>query len=892
MVREQEGDSYVGILNLQTLEKETIERAIDPILTVDGRFLIAPIKPFYKETKEAEATKFLPDQMPKDTLAIYNVYTKELTKIPSLLSFEIGADGKEYIAFQTAPPTEKGKKSPKKEKREGDNLMVYQLKGGAIDTLKYVSSFKFSTGGDSLFFIRRPNSNDSLFKPGLFLYIPKTKALTSIYTFDLKQTVYLPTVSEDNMHLLFYANLDVAKEEKDNVTILHYKEGYAQAKILIDNTLEGLDKGWKISDNRDLQISKCGSRLFFGISPILPQLTKEIISANLAKVDIWNYQDNYIQPVQLINKKRELKRSYLSMVYLKENPKLIRIAQDEYQDVEVPNSYSSNWGYSLSNYNYQLESQWDANPKNDLYVINIEDGSSKLLLKENYISDVTASPEANYLTWFNNKEQQWYSYEVATEKIVCITKGIGFSFADELHDSPVMASSYGQEGWTIEDKAIFINDRYDVWKLDPKGEEAPINITDGVGRKDNLTFRLVRLNNMLLPPETPGVKKSSIKPKETLYFSVLDNYTKENGFYYKEMSKRKPSMTKWVVEPMTFSHLNKSKDGKIITFTKDNFVHYVDIWVTKDNFKSQTRVTDNNPQQKEYNWGTNELVRWTSKTGVELDGILHKPENFNPNKKYPMIVYFYERSSDKLHYYRWPAPSRSVINIPFYVSNEYLVFVPDIVYQIGYPGKSVLDCVVPGVEMLLENPWVDRDNIAIQGQSWGGYQVAYMITQPEVFKWKAAVAGAPVVNMTSAYNGIRWGSGKVRQAMYEHTQSRIGKTLWEGFDLYVENSPVFFADKVETPILIMHNDKDEAVPWYQGIEYFTALNRLRKPVWMLQYDRESHNLDSRVNAIDFSIRVEQFFNHYLKDAPMPVWMKSGVPATLKGIDMGYELVEE
>ena len=167
-----------------------------------------------------------------------------------------------------------------------------------------------------------------------------------------------------------------------------------------------------------------------------------------------------------------------------------------------------------------------------------------------------------------------------------------------------------------------------------------------------------------------------------------------------------------------------------------------------------------------------------------------------------------------------------------------------------------------------------------------------MVTRPEVFKWKAAGAGAPVANMTSAYGGIRWGSGMVRQFQYEGSQSRVGKTLWDGLDLYIENSPLFFADKVETPVLIMHNDKDDAVPWYQGIEFFTALRRLGKPSWLLQYNDEVHNLSRRANSKDLSIRLEQFFNHYLKGAPMPVWMKDGVPATLKGIDWGYELTEE
>src|SRR5574344_2252519 len=210
-----------------------------------------------------------------------------------------------------------------------------------------------------------------------------------------------------------------------------------------------------------------------------------------------------------------------------------------------------------------------------------------------------------------------------------------------------------------------------------------------------------------------------------------------------------------------------------------------------------------------------------------------------------------------------------------------LVFVPDIHYTIGHPGKSALDCIVPGVKKICENKWADADNIGIDGQSWGGYQVAYMITHPEVFKWKAAMAGAPVANMTSAYGGIRWGSGSVRQFQYEHSQSRIGKNLWDGFDLYIENSPLFGIPNIETPLLIMHNDKDEAVPWYQGIELFTAMKRMRKPVWMLQYNGESHNLSQRRNQKDLSIRQSEFFNHLLKGAPIPEWMEKGVPAINK-----------
>ena len=254
-----------------------------------------------------------------------------------------------------------------------------------------------------------------------------------------------------------------------------------------------------------------------------------------------------------------------------------------------------------------------------------------------------------------------------------------------------------------------------------------------------------------------------------------------------------------------------------------------------------------------------------------------------------MLVYFYERSSETLHSHPIPSPSRSTINIPYFVSNDYVVFVPDIVYTTGYPGQNAFDAIVSGSQAMINKGFINPKAVGIQGQSWGGYQVGYLVTRTNMFA--AAGAGALVSNMTSAYGGIRWESGMSRMFQYEKTQSRIGGTLWEKPFQYIENSPVFFATKVETPLFMMHNDNDGAVPWYQGIEYFTALRRLNKPVWMVNYNGDAHNLRGEYwgNRVDLSIRLAQFFDHYLKGAPMPKWMKDGIPAINKGKDFGYEV---
>jgi dipeptidyl aminopeptidase/acylaminoacyl peptidase len=281
---------------------------------------------------------------------------------------------------------------------------------------------------------------------------------------------------------------------------------------------------------------------------------------------------------------------------------------------------------------------------------------------------------------------------------------------------------------------------------------------------------------------------------------------------------------------------------------------------------------------------TSELVKWKSYTGKIAEGILYKPENFDPSIKYPMIVYFYERNNQTLHNYLPPAPARSRINIPYFVSRGYLVFVPDIWYKKGYPGQGAYDYIVSGTKAMIQKGFVDSTKLGLQGQSWGGYQIAYLITKTNMFA--AAWAGAPVVNMTSAYGGIRWGTGMNRQFQYEKTQSRIGATLWERPDLYIKNSPLFSLPKVTTPIVIMNNDADDAVPWYQGIEMFTAMKRLNKKIWLLVYNNELHNLSERRNKKDIQIRQQQFFDHYLKNAPMPKWMSEGVPAIMKGRTMG------
>ncbi|HJS56308.1 MAG TPA: prolyl oligopeptidase family serine peptidase, partial [Chitinophagaceae bacterium] len=449
---------------------------------------------------------------------------------------------------------------------------------------------------------------------------------------------------------------------------------------------------------------------------------------------------------------------------------------------------------------------------------------------------------------------------------------------NEEHDTPDYPSPYGVMGWQEGDSAIYIYDKYDIWKIVLSSVQSPQNIfTNQKLRSRKTTIRYLRTD-----PEERVIKSTGS------YFFRLFSEKYKSSAIWESMIQLQPVNQVHVDAGFSVGMPLKSRDAKKIIFTKENFIQSPDLYMMDHtvDFAKEFKLSSINPQQKNYNWGTAELIRWKAYNGKETEGIVFKPEDFDPKKKYPLICYFYETLSDGLNTYHAPSPTPSRLNISFFVSRGYVVFAPDIHYGTGHPARDAYNHIVSGARALVRKGYIDSTRIGIQGQSWGGIQVAQLITMTKLFK--AAWAGAPVANMTSAYGGIRWESGLNRQFQYEKSQSRIGATLWEKPNLYIENSPLFHLPKVKTPLVIMHNDADGAVPWYQGIELFTGLRRLNKKVWMLNYNGEAHNLVERRNRKDIQVREQQYFDWLLKDANPPKWITEGVPALKKGKDWGLE----
>jgi dipeptidyl aminopeptidase/acylaminoacyl peptidase len=506
---------------------------------------------------------------------------------------------------------------------------------------------------------------------------------------------------------------------------------------------------------------------------------------------------------------------------------------------------------------YRKEATWYGRI-NDLFAVDLENGERVKIISR--LEDRSSlSPGGRYVVFY--KDKHWHIFDIKSRSSKNLTDKLDVPFYNEDHDYPSKVPGYGVGGWIEDDKAVLIYDKFDIWMFDTGTGEAE-NITSGYGRKNQMTFRIENLD-----PD-----QQFFKMQEPLLLSSYHNFKKNFGFYSCRMDK--PGVAKILEENKKFNLLSKAKEADVLMYTRESFEEFPDVWVADLKFKSPRKISNANPQISDFAWGEPELVEWNSVDGIPLQGVLIKPGNYVPGKKYPVIVYFYRFFSQRMYEFNQMVVNHRP-NFPFYTSNGYAVFLPDIRFEVGHPGFASTKCLVPGVQKLIDMGIADPDAIGLHGHSWSGYQTAFVITQTNIFA--CAIAGAPVSNMTSAYSGIRWGSGLARQFQYEKTQSRIGGSLWEYPELYIENSPVFFADRIKTPTLIMFGDEDGAVPWYQGIELYLALRRLEKDCIFLQYRGEPHHPQKYANKLDYSIKMKQYFDHYLKAMEAPDWIKKGVP---------------
>jgi dipeptidyl aminopeptidase/acylaminoacyl peptidase len=793
---------------------------------------------------------------------------KVVTHVSSFKQPKTG--NKNWMAYQLS--------NPKKE------LVLLNLLNGKEQRFSAVNHYDFNDIGNALLVIK--DSSNTLQWLNLSTGITHT-----IWTTENGGTVTNYNFDSEGKQLVYTVKEKI--ETKEINTIWYYKEGMIKAKIKVQDQTAGIEPGLSVAGAP--QFSKNGNWIFF---ELVQKTNASDSKAEGVMVDVWSYKDLVLQPEQM--RQGDGPKTFAAAIGVKVQ-QVIRLEQSDESLYVSPDRITGDWVVLMdrsSNYEYW----WSLSPQPSYYLMSLKDGSRKLLKKESKsLFNFSFSPNGKYLAYYDAEKEAYFSCNTLTGNIVNITKSIPTKVSSEYIRTIPTDAVAAVAGWGMDDTTLLIYDNYDIWKVDASGNKPPVNITNGYGLANQIKFRLVDG-----PGKSQDLTSIVFDSKTSLLLTAFNSATKQSGFYRKTMNEigdpqllTMGSYTFYRVESQKphFSGDNgmqplKAEEANVWMVQRQSATEAPNYFITKD-FKTYKPLSNFQPQSK-INWLTTELINWKMLNGKMSQGILYKPENFDATKKYPVIFNYYEKLSHRLHEFPRPGFTGGNINIPWFVSNGYLVFTPDIHYEIASKSGKTYDewaynSVVSAAQHLSTLPYVNEKKMAIQGHSFGGAETNYIVTHTDIFAAAAEAAG--VTDRVSAYltlvpfiSDIEHYSG---QSLIEHGHSLTGATLWERPELYLI-SPVLNAGKVTTPILIMHNKKDNQIPWRQGVEFYMALRRLGKKTWMLQYDNGTHGVLGN-DAKDYTIRLTQFFDHYLKDKPAPVWMTEGVPFSKKGIETGYEM---
>jgi len=890
------GDGEVVVQSTTSDTLFRIERGEHPVISADGLWVAAAITPTLEESEKAKAKQGKKgggedgDEKPKKGLSLLDLRDGSEQRVEKVEAFAFSDSGR-WLAFkhyeEEAEPEkvseedpgeaieeeEKDKDEKKKEPELGTTLKLRDLATGEDVTIEHVSEFAFAEQAPILIYsVSAPEGEGN----GVFAIRMDGKGAAESTLHQKENGLYTHLEwAREATHLAFMAAvLDDEGEPGDAEVWVWRGKGEAKRMASRDDAPEG----WTVPSKNELRWSRDGKRLFFGFkpddehqdgndrgddesddAPFDPYDFEAMLDKR--EVDVWHWNDPRIIPNQKERwEEHEEHRVYRAVVHIKSG-NVVALA-----DLEMPQvlpSENPGVAFGASDVPYLKEITWNGR-FSDLYVVDLKTGERQqvaLRVGGRRSHDGSMSPDGRFVIFY--KDGDWHLYDVKKRERKNVTAGLGAPFADEDHDYPMDPPGYGLSEWLDDSSAVFVYDKYDIWRIATDGGK-PTCLTAGQGRKLDTVFLVIDLD-----PE-----EETIAPDSRLLLEAYHDLEKRDSLYSIESTGGDELHRLYATGKHSLGVIAKAEKTDRILFTRERYDEFPNLWTSNVEFEEPKRLTDANPQIADFAWGSAELVEWSSADGVPLQGILIKPGNYEPGKRYPVLVYYYRFFSQRLNLFNEPVVNHRP-SFPLYASNGYAVFLPDIRFEVGQPGFSATKCLVPGIQKLVDMGIADPDAVGLHGHSWSGYQTAFVITQTNIFA--AAVAGAPVSNMTSAYSGIRWGTGLARQFLYEKSQSRIGGSLWEKPELYIENSPVFFADRIETPLLIQFGDEDGAVPWYQGIELYLACRRLGKNCIMLQYRGEPHHLKKYPNKLDYSIKMKEFFDHWLKGEPAPEWMTEGVP---------------
>jgi len=798
-------------------------------------------------------SKYLFFKKGRDSLGIIKTGHGIVKYIPFVQTYEASRDGNAtWLTYQLD--------------NSQNTLEVYNLKNGKEKTFNLVKEYLLSEDGNALLFLTE-EKKDTVFQTLHLLNLVSGEKKTIWQGTEAGNFIF----NKNNKQIAFTVERPSGKQTEK--TFWYYQTGMDKAIELAIN--------WPVENDSTLQLQSVVS--FSADDSCLFVTVKRKASSpkpSPSLVKVWGYSDLTLQSKQL---NRNDYKTYQAVINLHDSH-LVRL-ENENEMLSSPLFTESEnyWRLIVKRPGEPEEEFWNVKASISVSLECIKDGRRKVIPGLDNLSG-NISPNGKYVIYYDSTQGNYFSYETESGAARNLTKGIQSNWTGYTQDAPNLIHNIrGIAGWLKDGEGVLIYDHNDIWQIDMAGKKMPVNITGGYGKRHNIVFSMGLVD----------YRGRVLSENERLILNAFNTENKDNGYFSKTLSKpgdpellcMGPYLYNIPDDPDIPSGAanyipSKASQGEVYLVQRMRANEAPNIFSTRD-FKTFTQLSDLHPE-KNYNWLTSELVIWKALDGDSLQGILYKPENFDPQKKYPVIFNYYERKSDGLHAFLQPDISMTDINVPWYVSNGYLVFQPDIHYKIGETGNSVLNSLVSAAQYLSKLRYVDSKKMGLSGHSFGAYETNFLVAHTNLFA--AACSASGVSDLVSDYGGL-YGNGGSLQDIVEFRQFRIGAALWQRPDLYIKNSPVFAADKVTTPLLMMHTPQDGVCPFANAIEFFTALRRLGKKVWMLQYEG-NHWPQEETAQQDFSTRMQQFFDHYLKDAPAPNWMINVVPEKMKGIETG------
>ncbi len=793
-------------------------------------------------------------------------------------SFEFSNESGNWLAvrFESVGDGPKGPDAAK-----GSDLVLYNVQNKQTFNIGNVHEYQFNKSGQYLAYTIDANNKNG---NGVFLRDMQTG---TTYALDNDKATYskINWNKEGTALALLKAKTD--KAYKTPVyTLIGVKDIKGNASNIISYT--GLDEkeisaGFGISENSSPYWSKDLNTIFFGIAKLektenkaaadsTAQDSTQIATKKPApKADkdaekpdmiIWNWQDKRLQSAQRTQSNRDKNYTVQSAYHIK-TKQFVSLADSARKSIALaPNQ---DLGYALDYTPYEMASSLDGQQFADLYLVDVATGQSRKAIEKLYLNalrNLSFSPDGKYLLYYQNGH--YHNLNTSSLASTNLTDKIKASFIAEKVDNNVEKPGTPNFGWTSDSKYVFLRDNFDLWKVSADGKPA-VMLTDHWKDQQWTANRL--LSNLYPDDDFTDTKKDQ-------YFMVFNEADKRSGLGLLKSGSNKLEILQQSDD--LYSYISKPKQAKHLFFAKENNTTAPELYIAENaSFHNIRKLTSNTPNKDDFALSSGaKLISYVNDFGDTLQATLFLPANYVEGNSYPTITYIYERLTDGTNSYSNPAFPGGGFNRAVYNSNGYAVLMPDIAYKLNDPGMSAVACVVPAVKAAIATGIVDEQRVGIHGHSWGGYQTSFLITQTDIFK--AAVAGAPLTNMISMYSLIYWNSGSTNQSIFESSQGRLTTGYWDNWDAYTRNSPIYHIKNVNTPLVILHNDKDGAVDYTQGIEYFNGLRRLQKPVTMLTYNGENHGLAKEVNKKDYAVRMMEFFDHYLKGATSPDWWEKGI----------------